>query len=622
MRFSPQFLDDIRARLAVSDVVGRKVRLQKRGREFVGLSPFNPEKTPSFTVNDQKGFYHCFSSGKHGDIFRFVMETEGLDFPETVERLARDAGLELPKADPRAAERAQQNKTLYDVQDLACAYFENQLQSRAGASARGYLGDRGIDPQTQQKFRLGYAPPERHDLKQFLAENDVSAEVMNQSGLIISGEDIAVSYNRFRDRIMYPISDSRGRIIAFGGRALSPDAQAKYLNSPETPIFHKGGNLYNAFDAREAAFKRGTVIVVEGYMDVIALAIAGFANTVAPLGTALTEDQLGLLWRMADEPVICFDGDAAGRKAMYRAIDLALGKLQPGKSLGFALLPNGQDPDDLLQTEGREGLEKVLDQSLTLIDAIWQRETEGRQWETPERRAAFEARLREIVKEVGDPNVRRHYGEAFARRISDLWGTNKRYAKGRGAGAETPGGRRRARRSETVTEMRRNPVVRDVQAGFFQREATILMAMINHTHLIDVFAEELAEMELANHHLDSLRDALLDIAAHIVEVTPDNVAEALAARGFTLQIEEMTGLVTQTRERFAFAETNPGEVEMGMRQALVLHSRSLTLHKELRDAERALGEEATEENFERLKDIQAQLQNAEGTEALIDQPSD
>ncbi|MBZ0216965.1 MAG: DNA primase, partial [Fimbriimonadaceae bacterium] len=343
MRFSPQFLDEIRARLAVSDVVGRKVRLQKRGREFVGLSPFNPEKTPSFTVNDQKGFYHCFSSGKHGDIFGFVMETEGLEFPEAVERLANEAGIALPKPDPVAAERAQRDKTLYDVQELACAYFEEQLQSRAGAAARGYLSDRGVDPLTQQKFRLGYAPRDRHALKQYLAAHDVPVDVMNRSGLIISGDDIAVSYDRFRDRIMFPISDSRGRMIAFGGRALSPDAKAKYLNSPETPIFHKGGNLYNAFNAREAAHKRGTAIVVEGYMDVIALAMAGFTNAVAPLGTALTEDQLGLLWRMGDEPVLCFDGDSAGRKAMYRAIDLALPKLSPGKSLSFALLPEGQD---------------------------------------------------------------------------------------------------------------------------------------------------------------------------------------------------------------------------------------------------------------------------------------
>ena len=295
MRFSPQFLDDIRARLAVSDVVARKVRLQKRGREFVGLSPFNPEKSPSFTVNDQKGFYHCFSSGKHGDIFGFVMETEGLDFPEAVERLANEAGLELPKVDPRASERAQQNKTFHDVQELACAYFESQLQSREGAAARGYLADRGVDPQTQQKFRIGYAQKGRHHLKDYLAGHQVQLDVVNQSGLIISGPDIAVSYDRFRDRIMFPISDSRGRMIAFGGRALSSDAKAKYLNSPETPIFHKGFNLYNAFNAREAAYKRGTVIVVEGYMDVIALSMAGFDNVVAPLGTALTEDQLGLL---------------------------------------------------------------------------------------------------------------------------------------------------------------------------------------------------------------------------------------------------------------------------------------------------------------------------------------
>ncbi|HYS48817.1 MAG TPA: DNA primase, partial [Xanthobacteraceae bacterium] len=345
MRFPPQFLDELRIRLPVSEVVGRRVKLKKAGREWKGLSPFNQEKTPSFTVNDQKGFFHDFSSGKHGDIFGFVMETEGLTFPEAVERLAGLAGLPMPTVSKEAEAREERRKTLHDVVELAAKFFEATLAARAGAKARGYLADRGIQPATQLKFRLGYAPPERYALKEHLGAQGISVPDMVEPGLLIAGEDIALPFDRFRDRVIFPISDFRGRVIAFGGRALGDDVQAKYLNSPETPLFHKGASLYNGAAARAAAHQGARVIAVEGYVDVIAMVTAGYEATVAPLGTALTEDQLALLWRMADEPVLCFDGDQAGRRAAYRAVDLALPQLKPGKSLHFAMLPEGQDPD-------------------------------------------------------------------------------------------------------------------------------------------------------------------------------------------------------------------------------------------------------------------------------------
>src|SRR3954453_20388963 len=347
MRFTPQFLDELRARLPVSEVVGRRVKLKKAGREWKGLSPFQQEKSPSFTVTDQKGFYHDFSSGKHGDIISFLMETEGVGFTEAVERLAAMAGGPLPAATPEAARHEQRRKTLYDVMELAAKFFARTLASRNGPKARAYLGDRAISPTVQLQFRIGYAPPDRFSLKEPLGSHGIPVEDMVEAGLLVSGDDIPVPYDRFRDRVMFPIADLRGRVIAFGGRALEKDVAAKYMNSPETPLFHKGDNLYNLSTARQATHNGSPLIVVEGYGDVIAMGTAGVAATVAPLGTALTENQLMLLWKMAEEPILCFDGDKAGQKAAFRAADLALPHLKPGKSLRFALLPEGQDPDDL-----------------------------------------------------------------------------------------------------------------------------------------------------------------------------------------------------------------------------------------------------------------------------------
>src|SRR6202050_2537360 len=309
MRFTPQFLDELRARLPVSEVVGRSVKLKKSGRELKGLSPFQQEKTPSFFVNDQKQAWFDFSSGKNGNIFDFLMQTEGVSFPEAVERLANMAGLPLPAVTPDAARHEARRKTLHDVMELAAKFFADTLASRNGAKARGYLGDRAISPAVQLQFCIGYAPAERFALKEFLGAQGIPVEDMVEAGLLVSGEDIPVPYDRFRDRVMFPIADLRGRVIAFGGRALEKEVAAKYLNSPETPLFHKGATLYNIAAARKAAHDGAQVIAVEGYVDVIAMVTAGYEATVAPLATALTADQLGLMWRMADEPVLCFDGD-------------------------------------------------------------------------------------------------------------------------------------------------------------------------------------------------------------------------------------------------------------------------------------------------------------------------
>ena len=421
MRFPPQFLDELRARLPVSEVVGRRVRLRKSGREWKGLSPFNKEKTPSFFVNDQKMAWFDFSSGKNGTIFDFVMLTEGLSFPEAVERLAAEAGMPLPKVSREDQAFDERRRTLNDIVELAAKFFEATLASRSGAKARGYLADRGLDPATQIRFRLGYAPPDRFALKEHLGKAGISTEDMVEAGLLVGGEDIPVPYDRFRDRVMFPITDLRGGVIAFGGRALEKDAQAKYLNSPETPLFHKGATLYNIAAARAAAHKGSAVITVEGYVDVIAMVKAGFEGTVAPLGTALTSEQLLLLWRMSDEPTLCFDGDAAGRRAAYRAVDLALPLLRPGKSLKFAGLPEGQDPDDLARSGGREAILEVIGAARPLAEVLWMRETEIGELNTPERCAAFEARLGEVTAAIGDDIVRKYYRSEFGYRLRRLF---------------------------------------------------------------------------------------------------------------------------------------------------------------------------------------------------------
>ena len=425
MKFPPEFLDEIRARLPVSEVAGKRVKLRKEGREWRGLSPFTAEKTPSFFVNDQKGFFHDFSSGKHGDQFAFLMETEGLAFPEAVERLANMAGLPLPRASEAEAAEDKKRLSLLDVMGVAARLFEANLQQPVGARARGYLADRGLTSPVQQRFGLGYSSPERFALRDALAAQGVGVEAMIEAGLLVHGEDIAVPYDRFRDRVMFPIHDRAGRVIAFGGRAMEAGAKAKYLNSPETALFHKGTLLFNHHRARKSAHEAGAIIVVEGYIDAIAVSEAGFPNVVAPLGTALTPDQCALLWAMASEPILCFDGDSAGRRAAFRAIETALPLIGAEKSLRFALLPEGQDPDDLIRLSGPAAMAEHLSAARPLADMLFMRETDGQSFDTPEQRAALERRLGEAVGKIADEPLRRHYQADMRRRLAAIFGDER-----------------------------------------------------------------------------------------------------------------------------------------------------------------------------------------------------
>jgi DNA primase len=625
MKFPPSVLEEIKARLPVSAVVGKRVRLAKAGREWKGLSPFNAEKTPSFFVNDQKGSFFDFSSGKNGDIFKFVMETEGLSFPEAVEKLASEAGVVLPKVSVEAQVQEEKRKGLHEVVELAARFFEAELQSERGGLARRYLSGRGLEAQARQLFRMGYAPPDRFALRDHLAGKGVGADAMMETGLLVHGEEIAVPYDRFRDRIMFPIHDARGRVVAFGGRAMSADVPAKYLNSPETPLFHKGGLLFNHHNARKAAHDTGQVIVVEGYVDVIAMTLAGFPQVVAPLGTALTEDQLGLLWRMAGEPVICLDGDKAGRKAAGRAIDLALPMLEPGRSLSFALLPEGQDPDDLARSGGKQAVAEVIGSAKPLVDMLWAREFEASQLDTPERRAAFERRLKEPLGLIRDEATRRHYRREIDERLSQLFApAQQERFEGRrqgGFGGNARGGRgfQRGPERQPLSLVRPSPQLTNSpmlqrRHGENPREAFILLALASHADLVMRCVDEIAELALDGLAAERFRQALLEAAfdgsfdqeAFGRRLEQTRVAEARAA----------LLAVTQPAERLKLLQTADLEsVFDSIRQALVLHHRARTLHSELKAAERALADEPTEANFAWMKDVKARLEAVEGTEA-------
>jgi len=642
MRFTPQFLDELKARLPVSEVVGQRVALKKAGREWKGLSPFNKEKTASFFVNDQKQAWFDFSSQKNGNIFDFIMETEGVSFPEAVERLAAMAGVALPKYSKEEAERDEKRRSLYDVMDLAAKFFEATLASRLGAKARGYLADRRIDGTTQLKFRMGYAPDNRYALKEHLGKQGVSVEDMLETGLLIGGQDIPVPYDRFRDRVMFPITDLRGRIIAFGGRALNPDAPAKYLNSPETTLFHKGHNLYNGAAARQATHDGAPLIVVEGYVDVIAMVTAGYPATVAPLGTALTEEQLGLLWKWADEPILCFDGDKAGQRAAHRGVDMALPRLKPGKSVRFALLPEGQDPDDLFKSGGREAIAEVLSSARGLADMLWVRETESTALDTPERRAALEARIRGIVRGIEDETVRRYYTDEFVERLRRLMAPpaepnrfgGARYGGQPSQRRQQPGGGRwqnsgfRPRAGSgkeplapPSPKLSASTIVRGFRSAIPAREALLLITVVNHPWLLETHAEEFAELELLNPDADQLRRAILDAGVEHTDeesVASEHLRKVLADRGFGPLLARVGGAITHGSDWPIEAGTAADDVLQWWAHVVTLHRKKRTLNRELKEAEHALGEEPSDANLAWLRDVQARLTALDGTEAQID----
>lgn len=632
MRFSTSFLDEIRDRVPISSVIGQRVSWDRKKTnaskgDYWACCPFHGEKSPSFHCEDRKGRYHCFGCGVSGDHFRFLTELDGMSFPEAVQRIADLAGVPIPARDPEAEKREQERSTLFDVMEMATAFFEAKLQEAVGAKARAYLRDRGLSAATQQTFRIGYAPDSRNALKEHLAAKGVAKDQIEACGLVVFGPDIPVSYDRFRDRIMFPIPDSRGHIIAFGGRALSADVPAKYLNSPETELFHKGRVLYNFARARAAVQKEGPLIAVEGYMDVIALHQAGIHTAVAPLGTALTEDQLELLWRIAGEPVLSFDGDSAGLRAAYRAADLALPLLQPGRSVRFALLPEGKDPDDVVKTGGKAAFDAVLADARPLADLVWSRETASGVFDTPERRAELEKTLRELTGRIRDESVRRHYAQDMRERMKVFFGSGTAQRgegprrdgdRGRATGGAARTGRGAPGRFAVSESLARSRLVKTSASAPPLREMALVLIGMHHPAIIDAHFDEFAALELDHAGLKDVHAAILDTIAH--DHVHDGIAmrSALQRRGMAEAAEGFDAAVRRARLWVATAEAHEEDAREAFVQALHLHRRARTLHNDLKAAEAALAAEPTEENYQHLLDIQAQIRSASATEALIE----
>ena len=632
MRFPPSLLDEIRARLPVSQVVARKVALKRAGREMRGLSPFKQERTPSFFVNDHKASWFDFSSGQNGDIFKFVMLTEGLSFPEAVERLAEEAGLPVPKAGPLEAEQEDQRTRLLALLEASGRFFEAQLGSGVGQEARRYLDKRGLTPGAVARFRLGYAPNSRSALRDHLAKAGFSAADMIASGMLVAGDDIPVAYDRFRHRVIFPIRDPRGRVIAFGGRALDPDAPAKYLNSPETPLFHKGAVLYNADVARAPAHDRGQIIAVEGYMDAIALSEAGFPQTVAPLGTALTEQQVGLLWRMAPEPVLCFDGDAAGRRAAYRAVETVLPHLKPGFSVQFAFLPDGLDPDDLIRQHGPAAFQEILDGKLSpLFDVLIDREErQGQPAVTPEQRASLEARLQALVARISDRGVRTHYERELR---ETLWQKNRRLvretagADGRRSGQLA--GRRRdnatldwrvsARATErsrlgsppragnTTPLPPRSNELAEHAALLPAREALLICTLINHPWLLEARCEEVAQLTLTASPLARAARRPASAPRRHNALDRGELRTQLTRLGLDKVVAMVERAITHKGDKFVAWDAEPSDVEAGWQHTVTLHETQVGLKRALAAAERDWQTEPTEAAWSRIAEIQQRL---------------
>ncbi|MGB0907100.1 MAG: DNA primase [Maricaulaceae bacterium] len=555
-------MDELKTRIRVSDVVGKSVKLKRQGREFAGLSPFTNEKTPSFFVNDEKGFYHCFSSGKHGDAISFLMEVENLSFPEAVERLAGMAGVEMPRADPQAEARAKRNKVAVNWMEEAQAFFGKSLFRDVGSEAREYLKGRGLTKTAAERFGIGFAPDSFSALRDELVQKGADVNVLVEAGLLIRPDDTNKDpWDRFRNRIMFPIHDPRGRLVAFGGRAMEKDAKAKYLNSPETPLFHKGSVLYRYPEARKSLISpnnpaRG-LIVAEGYMDVIALARAGFEEAVAPLGTALTEDQIDLLWRAGPEPTLCFDGDKAGVRAAYRSIERTLPKLKPGHSLRFAILPEGQDPDDLIAAKGPSAMREVLDNALPLVDMLWSRERNAGPLTTPEQKAALKDRIYAALREITHDGVREQYKTELLARFDAEFGWKP----------QKKGGRKTPFKSDKASPAMKQTMGRGAMAD--ARERRLVGAILEWPLLLEHVDEAFFALNLTSSGCLALKPAIQAYFTRTIAVDKQGLLAHIEREGLNSHLKRF-----QTDRAICIAAMGGADATLEQRQAIWLEEAS------------------------------------------------
>jgi len=583
MRYPPHLLDEILRRTDIVQLVGRRVKLGRKGRVFWGCCPFHQEKSPSFKVENERRNFKCFGCGKGGDAFKWLMETEGLSFPESVEKLAGEAGVDLPKWTPEDEAREERKKSLYDVIEAAAAFYETQLRGKPGEAARSYLLSRGLDEASWKQFRLGYAPS-NSPLIEHLKSKNITQDDMIAAGLARPSENDRPMRDFFFDRVMFPISDPRGRVIAFGARALDPDAKPKYINTGETTLFSKGHLLYNFATARPAGIKAQSIVVAEGYMDVIALVRAGIEHAVAPLGTALTEDQLHLLWRTAPEPIMAFDGDEAGMRAAQRAARLALPHLKPGMSLRFAFLPNGEDPDSLVRQSGPGAMKKVLDDAESLSRVIWRVETEGKDFSTPERRAGLERTLAEIVTQIGDSKIADYYRRDFEQKVFENF---KRRATAPRPSPSRPspyegrprnrgfGDRKPAPFEPVSSAVKASLIARTGQSGARRaKETELARLLLEEPELALRHGETLAALPFVDRSLDSLRHELLNLAASGFRLESRGFENHLVRKG-------MDDLVAQLRGQRSSAGATPKDT--GGSDSADLDSRFLRAAADLRE---------------------------------------
>lgn len=620
VKFDERFLDEIKARLRPSDVIGRTVKLRKQGREFVGLSPFTKERSPSFFVNDEKGQFFDFSSGKTGDLITFLQETERLTFVEAVERLAAEAGVPMPAPDPQSAERDRVRQGLAEWLEAAGAWFQAELRRPLGREAREYLERRGLPEAEWARFDVGYAPGGRTALKDYLVAKGARPGELVEAGLLIAPEDGGAPYDRFRDRIMFPIADGRGRIVSFGGRAMDPKARAKYLNGPETSVFHKGHVLYGMGEARKilGAAPSGEsppLVVVEGYMDAIACHRAGVA-AVAPMGTALTEEQMEMLWRQHPEPTLCFDGDRAGRAAAFRAMDRALPILKPGKSFQFALVEGGKDPDDVLREQGPVALRQQLASTTAFAQALFERERDLEPLDTPERRAGLKGRLRQAAATIADPDLQQAYRQDLLERYDGLF--RKADAPQGSRAPWRPAGPRQGRwKGAGVWESPQPPTARGkaaaglLAAGLEPAPAALAAFALAHpaildTHLEDAFAtdgfgepalcelvKEIIRLRLESDHLDT-----------------DSLTRHLASCGFNALLTDIDRAAAKSGAPFLKPDVSLEAANSQWSQAFARLSRLASLDKALDASKGNLRGRSDMEAFERLKGERDALRRA------------
>ena len=511
MSITPSYLEELKSRLSIADVIGRRVEWDKRKTngakgDYWACCPFHGEKSPSFHVEDRKGFFYCFGCHEKGDAIGFTMKMDNLAFHEAVEMLAGVAGMPLPERDPQAAQKREQRNGLIDHMEAAQRFYRGQLSSAAAREAREYLGRRGLSEKTLETFGIGFAPRGPNALGETLIQAGAKQEELVEAGLVGLRDD-GSTYDRFRERIMFPIRNPQGQVIAFGGRAMREDAQAKYLNSSETPLFSKGRVLYNHGAARSEAGKGQPLIVCEGYMDVIALAQAGFSCAVAPLGTALTEEQLDLCWRMSDEPILAMDGDKAGLRAADRVARLSLPKLSPGKTLRFALMPDGKDPDDMIRSGGVTAMQALLDRAEPLSEMIWRSETEGQSFDQPERRAKLNDSIRSVLGTIANPEIRNYYVENFKEKRAALFSPTPTAGA---ANRPTLGWKGPQRPLGPTNETRRSRLA--AEGGHHARQALeeeILRLAFGVPEALEVAGDSLADADFANQLLDMIRGRLI-----------------------------------------------------------------------------------------------------------------